>query len=248
MAPWAYQVEAYQPRLATSVRSVVDGAVLLEDTVFHPQGGGQPADSGALTGEGGPWPVLGVEETPGGILHRLAPGATPPTVGLAIEASIDWPRRYRFMRYHTALHLLSGVVHQRFASGITGNQIGEDRARMDFSIPEFTRSLAEELIAATNAVAARSLPVEVRFISPEERARRPELVRVATDGASAPRSEVRLVDIVGFDVQADGGTHVRSTDEVGVLRLDRIENKGSKNKRLYVALDDRPTPPPGPPA
>jgi misacylated tRNA(Ala) deacylase len=241
MAPWTYQLESYRSELPTTVRSVGPEGVLLEDTVFHPLGGGQPSDLGRLEGPGGPWPVLGAEETPEGIRHRLDPSAPTPTVGLSVRAVIDWPRRYRFMRYHTALHLLSGVVYQQFSSGITGNQIGEDRARMDFSIPEFNRELAEELIAATNAVAARNLPIEVRFISAEERARRPELVRVATDGR-AEGAPARLIDIVGFDVQADGGTHVRSTEEVGVLRLDRIENKGSKNKRLYVALSDRPAP------
>ena len=158
-------------------------------------------------------------------------------------AEIDWPRRYRFMRYHTALHLLSGVVFQKIGSGITGNQIGEDRARMDFALPEFTRERADELLALTNEVSARHLPVEVRFITPEERARRPELVRVATD-AVPPGEEVRLIDIVGFDVQADGGTHVGNTSEVGPLKLEKIENKGSRNKRLYLSLEAREPPAP----
>jgi misacylated tRNA(Ala) deacylase len=241
MSPWAYQVDAYRPSLSTSVRSASVDGVYLEDTVFHPQGGGQPADTGELIGPFGTLSIVGAEETGDGVRHRLAEGLAFPPPGGPVEARVDWPRRYRFMRYHTALHILSGVVYQRFSSGITGNQIGEDRARMDFSIPEFNKALAEELIASTNAVAARNLPVEVRFISAEERARRPGLVRVASENPLA-QNEARLIDIVGFDVQADGGTHVRSTAEVGVLRLDRIENKGSRNKRLYVALDERPVP------
>jgi len=114
---------------------------------------------------------------------------------------------------------------------------------MDFSLPDFGRSLAEELIDATASVVARAIPIEVRFITPEEGARRPELVRVATEKRPAG-NEVRLIDITGFDVQADGGTHLRSTAEVGGIRLDKIENKGARNKRLYLTLDPRELPVP----
>jgi Ser-tRNA(Ala) deacylase AlaX len=239
---WSYQTDAYADRIVSRVRSVAEGCVFLEDTVFHPRGGGQPGDRGTLATDGRRWTVADAEERPDGIAHRLADGEAPPSVGTELTAQLDWERRYRFMRYHSALHLLSGVVYQRFASGITGNQIAEDRVRIDFSLPDFGRPLAEELLAATNAVAARGLSVEVRFISEAERASRPELVRVATDMSSSG-GEVRLIDIAGFDVQADGGTHVRTTTEVGVLQLDRIENKGARNKRLYIALDPRPPPP-----
>ena len=239
---WTYQTDAYRTSLPTRVRLRTDQGIVLEDTVFHPRGGGQPGDSGTLSAGEQRWKVVDTEESEAGVVHRLDAGTEAPGPGSAVESTVDWPRRYRFMRYHTALHLLSGVVFQRFGSGITGNQIGEDGARMDFSIPEFARPLAEELIQRTNEVSARAYPVEVRFISAEERASRPDLVRVAVDRRD-PDAEARLIDIVGFDVQADGGTHVRSTAEVGVLRLDRIENKGAKNKRLYVALDERPAPP-----
>lgn len=243
MPRWAYHLDAYAASLATTVDALAGEGVLLRDTVFHPQGGGQPGDSGVLRLDGEVIPVVGAELGPAGILHRLPPGVAPPSPGTPALAELDWPRRYRFMRYHTALHLLSGVVFQRIGSGITGNQIAEDRARMDFAIPDFTRERAEELLAATNEVVARHLPVEVRFISPEERARRPELVRVATEGV-AEGEEVRLIDIVGFDVQADGGTHVRSTAEVGPLKLEKIENKGARNKRLYLTLEPREPPAP----
>lgn len=238
---YAYQTDAYRTALPATVTGIEGTAIRLSDTVFHPRGGGQPGDSGTLEGARGEARVVDTEETPEGILHRLDRSIDGLEVGDAVTGRIDWTRRYRFMRYHTALHLLSGVVYRRFGSGITGNQIAEDGARMDFSIPEFARPLAEELIAATNEIAAKALTVEVRFISAEERAARPELVRVATDRADA-RDEARLIDIGGFDVQADGGTHVRSTAELGPLRLDRIENKGARNKRLYVRLEERPAP------
>ena len=143
------------------------------------------------------------------------------------------------MRYHTALHLMSGAVHRRFGSGITGGQIAPDRARMDFSMPEFSREIAEGLIAEVNRVAATPLSVVVRQVSRAELQRDPSLVRVA-DELLPDVDPVRIVDIGGYDVQADGGTHVASTAELGPLRLERIENKGARNKRLYVTLPREP--------
>ncbi len=237
-----YLAEAYRDRIATRVVASGPEGLVCEDTVFHPAGGGQPGDSGRARLDGTERRIETSEEFEGGVRHRWAPeGAGEVPAGTPVELEIDWERRYRFMRYHTALHVLSGVVYARFGSGITGNQIAEDRARMDFSLPDFSRPLAEELIAATNAVAARGHPVEVRFATAAELAARPDWVRVA-EGKIAVGNEVRLIDIVGFDVQADGGTHVRSTSEVGTISLDRIENKGARNKRLYLQLDSRPAP------
>jgi len=144
------------------------------------------------------------------------------------------------MRYHTALHILSGVVYRRIGSGITGNQITAERARMDFSIPNFDRSLAEALIEGINEVARERRPVSVRSISRADAEKDPTLVRVARE--LMPDVEVvRLIDIEGFDVQADGGTHVANTSEVGVARLEKVKNKGARNKRLYLTLDAPPT-------
>ncbi len=236
MSRASYLTDAYRTRLETTITSRGDSGLVFDDTIFHPSGGGQPGDSGRLRHAGGTLRVTTSELVDGQVVHRLEGEAIgPPELGAPVSMEIDWDRRYRFMRYHTALHLLSGVVHQRIGSGITGNQIGEDRARMDFSIPDFSKERAEELIEATNEVAARRLPVEVRFISLEEFAQRPELVRVA-EGKIGADGEARLIDIVGFDVQADGGTHVRSTAEVGRLVLDKVENKGARNKRLYLRL------------
>jgi misacylated tRNA(Ala) deacylase len=242
LPPETYLLDAYRTRLTTRVAGLGPGGLRFDDTVFHPSGGGQPGDSGRLRGPGGTWTVDDTVAGEAGVEHHLAPSdAGPPTAGEAVELELDWPRRYRFMRYHTALHLLSGVVFRRFTTGITGNQIAEDRARVDFSLPEFSKRLAEELLEETNVVATRGLPVEVRFLGPEEFAEHPELVRVAA-GKLGSGGQARLIDIVGFDAQADGGTHVRSTAEVGTLRLDRIENKGARNKRLYVTLDTREPP------
>jgi Ser-tRNA(Ala) deacylase AlaX len=140
------------------------------------------------------------------------------------------------MRYHTALHILSGIVYRRVGSGITGNQITAEQARMDFSIPGFDRALAERFIEGVNEVIREHRPVTVRFLSRAAAMGDPSLVRVAQE--LMPDVEiVRVIDIEGFDVQADGGTHVANTAEVGFARLERIENKGARNKRLYLTLD-----------
>ena len=161
---------------------------------------------------------------------------SPLAVGDHVAGEVDWPRRFAHMRYHTALHILSGVVYRRIGSGITGNQITAERARMDFSIPGFDRTLAENLIEGVNEVVRERRPVTVRSLPRAEAEKDPTLVRVAQE-LMPDVDVVRLIDIEGFDVQADGGTHVANTAEVGTARLERIENKGARNKRLYLTLD-----------
>ncbi len=239
-----YLTDAYLRAFPATVLAVADHDVILDRTAFHPAGGGQPDDLGRLEGsDGASVPIVRLGLEGGDIVHTVAADSTPPSEGAPVRAEIDWARRYAFMRAHTMLHVLSGVVFRRFGSGITGGQIYEGRARMDFGLEQFGRPLAEEIVASVNEVVGRRLPVTVRFVAREEFAARPELVRVAT--ALPPDVEqIRLIDIEGFDVQADGGTHVRSTAEVGTVRLEKLENKGARNKRLYIGLD--PVPAPGP--
>ncbi|MCI4350879.1 MAG: alanyl-tRNA editing protein [Thermoplasmata archaeon] len=230
-----YLTDAYRRGCDGAIVAVHDGGVVLDATVFYPDGGGQPGDTGSLTAaDGSVWKVTAVTKSPGGIVHQVEP-TSPPELQTRVRAEIDWARRYQHMRYHTCLHLLSGAVFRKFGAGITGGQIYEDRARTDFSMPEFNRSVAEELIAEVNRVVVEDHPIAVRFLPRAEAEKDPSLVRVAAD-LMPDVTEVRLIDIVGYDVQADGGTHVRSTREVGAVRLDRIENKGAKNKRLYLVL------------
>ncbi|MCI4331452.1 MAG: alanyl-tRNA editing protein [Thermoplasmata archaeon] len=230
-----YLTDAYLREAEVTVRATSGSAVELESTIFCPTGGGQPHDTGSLRGEGSSrWSVINVEKGPSGISHHLQGPALPP-VGARMHAELDWGRRYAHMRYHTLLHILSGVVFRRYQAGITGGQIAVDRARMDFSIPEFDAKLAELLLEEVHQVVREDREVVVRFIPRAEAARDPSLVRVAPD-LVPDVDEVRLIDIRGFDVQADGGTHVRRTSEVGHARLLRIENKGARNKRLYLSL------------
>jgi misacylated tRNA(Ala) deacylase len=235
-----YLTDAYLKRFEAEISSVTPEGVLLDRTAFYPSGGGQPADTGHLLVSGTEIAqVVDVRKTPGGIVHVLDRPAAP-AEGSRIVGEIDWPRRFAHMRYHTALHILSGVVYRQVGSGITGNQIGEERARMDFSLPGFDRSLAESLIQAVNDVVRERRPVTVRFLPRAVAMQDPTLVRVAQE--LLPDVEtVRLIDIEGFDIQADGGTHVANTAEVGTVRLERIENKGARNKRLYLTAESPET-------
>ena len=231
-----YLSDAYLRRFEATIVAVSPEGVRLDRTAFYPTGGGQPADRGTLTlSDGGAVEVSDVRKSPEGIVHQLA--ESPPLApGQPVVGEVDWPRRFAHMRYHTALHILSGVVYRRIGSGITGNQITAERARMDFSIPGFDRALAESLIEGVNTVVRERRPVTVRSIPRAVAEKDPTLVRVAQE-LMPDVAVVRLIDIEGFDVQADGGTHVSNTAEVGVARLERIENKGAKNKRLYLTLD-----------
>ncbi|MFZ0892116.1 MAG: alanyl-tRNA editing protein [Thermoplasmata archaeon] len=240
MARELYMENAYLREFESSVLDDRGDRLVLATTAFYPTGGGQPCDTGVLRStDGRSSKVIEVAKGPTGIEHVLEGTSFPR--GAIVGGQIDWDRRYSHMRYHTALHILSGVVFHQFGSGITGGQISQDRARMDFSLPDFNRTLAEDLIATANAVVAEDRPIHVRFLTRETALQDPTLVRVAQE-LMPEVSEVRLIDIAGFDVQADGGTHVKSTREVGTLELERIENKGARNKRLTLRLGPPPAP------
>ncbi len=241
MARDLYMEDAYRREFDSVVLDNRGDRVVLETTAFYPTGGGQPCDTGVLEAvDKGRSRVVEVVKGGTGIEHVLEGPSF--ARGTTVRGVLDWDRRYLHMRFHSALHILSGVVFHQFGSGITGGQIYEDRARMDFSLPGFNRTLAEDLIATANAVVAEKRPIRVRFISRDEALCDPSLVRVAQE-LMPEVAEVRLIDIDGFDIQADGGTHVRSTEEVGTLQLDRIENKGARNKRLLLTLGPLSLPP-----
>ncbi len=228
-----YLTDAYLREFDARVVSDSEHGLVLDRTAFYPAGGGQPADSGSLRGPDGVVSrVVDVRKAPEGIVHVLE-SPSPRNPGTSVAGAIDWELRLAHMRLHTALHILSGVVFRRFGSGITGSQIYHDRARMDLAIPGFDRTVAEALIEGVNGVVREDHPVRVRFLARADALKDPSLVRVAQE--LLPDVEtIRLIDIEGFDVQADGGTHVAHTREVGAVRLEKIENKGSKNKRLYL--------------
>ncbi len=241
MTDGLYLDDAYLRAFDGRVVASGPGEVILDRTAFYPEGGGQPADTGRLTaGPARAWSVTAVAKSTAGIIHRVE--GPPPSLGELLHGVIDWDRRYAHMRYHTCLHILSGVVYHRFKSDITGGQIYLDRARMDLSIPDFDRRLADEVVAEVNRVVEQDYPIAVRVVPRDELVRNPGLVRV--DAQLVPEVEsLRVIDIQGFDAQADGGTHVHSTAEVGQVTLQKVENKGARNKRLYLSLGSPVRPP-----
>jgi misacylated tRNA(Ala) deacylase len=232
-----YQRDAYLRSFPARVLTTRGSEVVLDRTAFYATSGGQPNDTGQLHElTGRQWAVRDVEHTGGGIVHRLEGDGAAPRPGTLVDGEVDWARRHLHMRGHTALHVLSGVVYHRFQAGTSGGQIGEGQVRMDFRLPQFDKAVAEELVTETNRILASDLPISVRFIDRAAALADPSMVRVAAH-LLPDVMDVRLIDIGGYDVQADGGTHVRSTREVGRVRLERIENKGSQNKRLYLSLE-----------
>jgi misacylated tRNA(Ala) deacylase len=232
MTDWLFQQDAYLRHCTARVVEVVPEGVVLDRTVFYPLGGGQPGDTGVLrTANGRSWPVVDSRKGEAGrILHKLGPEPSPPAVGDEVDAILDWDRRHLHMRMHTGLHLLGSVL--RF--GVTGGQVGADRSRLDFDTQDdIDPARVNEALAA---LVAGDHPLSCRWITDEELDRQPELVRTLSVQPPRGAGSIRLLEIAGVDIQPCGGTHVRSTGEVGRLVVTKVENKGKHNKRVYVAF------------
>lgn len=235
-----YLVDAYRREVEATVVAQVDDAVMLDRTVFYPGGGGQPPDTGWLHSDGRMWLVTRVARgDSGAILHVLDPAAGPlPPVGARVTAVLDWPRRYRLMRMHTALHVLCGTVFREYGALVTGGQMYPDRARMDFELADLSPARVAHIAATANAHIAADRPVQVRVLPRAEAFAIPDLIRTKINLLPPEISAVRIVEIVGLDLQADGGTHVARTGEIGGLRITGTRSKGRLNKRLEIELVD----------
>ena len=215
--------------------------VALDQSVFYPGGGGQPCDTGVLrTDAGSEWPVTAVRKAGPTAWHALGGDGPLPAVGQAVTGEIDWGQRYRLMRTHTALHVLCGVVFRDYGALVTGGNMGVDGARMDFEMDsaDFTPARVAEIAARANAEIAAGHLTRVRFLPRAEAFQIPDLIRTKTNLLPEGIAEVRIVEIVGLDLQADGGTHVAGTREVGGLRVVGTRSKGKANKRLEIVLVD----------
>jgi len=228
-----YWDDAYRADFTATVLSAGDGWAALSETAFYPGGGGQPADTGSLVAKSGEASVEAVRAEDGLIWHR-APLSL--IEGEPVTGRVDWPRRYALMRYHTLLHILNTLMWERFGARITGAEIGADQARADFNAEGPLRESAPALESAINEVIARGLALRSGFVAEAELARDPRLVRTLVAAPPVEEGRVRTLEIAGFDVQACGGTHVHSTAELGACRIVRVDNKGRRNKRVYVAL------------
>jgi misacylated tRNA(Ala) deacylase len=216
--------------------------VALERTVVFPGGGGQPSDAGMLTrlADDRQWPVLAARKTGGVVWHELGGDESLPDVGERVRVELDWERRYRLMRMHTALHVLCGVVFRDYGALVTGGNMGPDRARMDFEMDsaDFTPERVAEIERRANEELRAGRDVLVRILPRDEAFQIPDLIRTKINLLPEGILEVRTVEIVGLDLQADGGTHVQNTREVGTLRVVGTRSKGKANKRLEIELSD----------
>ena len=234
MTEFLFRDDAYASRCEARVTATDARGIRLDRTVFYPTGGGQPGDTGVLRLASGQ--EIAIIDTvkgalPDEVLHIPAPGSVLPETGTELVADIDWERRYRLMRMHTCLHLLCSIV----PGAVTGGQVSDGRGRLDFDVPG--SSLAKEPIAdRLNALIAEAHPVGPRWITDEELAAQPELVRTMSVKPPTGAGRVRLIEISGVDLQPCGGTHICNTVEIGPVAVTKIENKGKQNRRVILAL------------
>ena len=229
-----YLTDSYLRTCNARVISRDEHSVVLDRTVFFPRGGGQMADRGLLIWEKQRIPVIAVEKRGDDIVHTLD-GPMPPAES-EVACEIDWDFRYTMMRTHSALHVLCGVIYEAYRSQVTGCQMYPDRARMDFTLADLTPDRVGDIERRANRAIDEGYPIRVRFLPRAKANQMPELIRTKINLVPAHIDPIRTVDIVGLDVQADGGTHVANTLEIGGIRITKTENKGRENRRLEIQL------------
>jgi misacylated tRNA(Ala) deacylase len=236
--------DAYAHSVEARVRAVEAGEatlIVLDRTVFYPGGGGQPSDRGLLlrTADGRSWTVKGARKADGEIVHELEPAdGGPPAVGDVLQVDLDWARRLTLMRTHTALHALCGVVWRDYGALVTGGNMEPGTARMDFEFERMSGDLVDAIESTVNTELAAQRDVRVNVLPRDEAFAIPDLIRTKVNLLPEGIEEIRTIEIVGLDLQADGGTHVANTREVGRIRVTGYESKGRINKRIRIALDD----------
>lgn len=229
-----FREDAYLRRAGARVTAVHQGGIELDRTIFYPLGGGQVGDTGFLLRENGERIAITdtrKDEARDIVVHLPAPGAGQPEAGEPVTLEIDWPRRYRLMRLHTALHVMSCVV----VAPVTGGNISPDKARLDFQI-DMSLLNGERIENEVNSLIARGVDTETVWISDEELEARPELVKTMSVQPPRGHGRVRLLRIAGIDLQPCGGTHVRNIAEIGGIRVVRIRNEGKNNRRVEIVL------------
>ncbi|MHB8193287.1 MAG: alanyl-tRNA editing protein [Bellilinea sp.] len=239
MTDLLYQTDSYIQEFDALITAVDadNRAVLLDRSAFYPGGGGQPADSGVLTAGGSTFPVTRAKKGPDGVWHWLG-GETPlPTVGSAVHGQIDWQRRYQLMRTHSALHILCGVVFRDYGAQVTGGDMEPLKGRMDFEFENLSKDLVAVIEEAVNREVEAAREVRVRILPREEAFAIPDLIRTKINLLPPEIQEIRTVELVGLDLQADGGTHIANTREVGRIRVVDYKSKGKINKRIYIEME-----------
>jgi misacylated tRNA(Ala) deacylase len=229
-----FRQDAYIKEAEATVTAVEERGVRLDRSIFYPTGGGQPGDTGTLRWDGGEAKIVDTVKADGGdVLHVVAPDAPRPAVGTKVQATLDWERRHRHMRMHTAMHVMSSVIK----GSVTGGQVGADKSRLDFNLDGDVPT-KEWVTEEVNKLIALDRAVTPQWITDEELTARPELVKTMSVRPPMGAGRVRLLAIEGIDLQACGGTHVARTGEIGRIECTKIENKGKMNRRFIIALAD----------
>jgi len=236
MTELLFHSESYVKEFQAIVTGVFDGGVVLDRTAFYTGGGGQPSDSGTLTAGDREYRVTGVKRSDGKLVHQIA--GDRPAAGTTVNGLIDWDRRYLLMRTHTALHILCGVVWRDYGALVTGGDMKPGEGRMDFEFENFSAEFVDELEIKVNAEVAADRDIHVNNLTRAEADQVPDLIRTKINLLPSNIQKIRTIDIHGLDLQADGGTHVANTREVGVIKVVGHESKGRINKRIRIALED----------
>jgi misacylated tRNA(Ala) deacylase len=239
MTTLLYQTDAYLKDFSATITSVDAGtrAVVLDRSAFYPGGGGQPCDFGALEVAGVTYPVEKVKKQGDDVLHFLG-GADPlPDSNSTANAALDWTRRYQLMRTHTALHILCGTVFRDYGAKVTGGDMDPLKGRMDFEFENMRGELVKAIETATNFEVGQGREIRVKILPRDEAFQIPDLIRTKINLLPEGIMQVRTVEIVGLDLQADGGTHVRNTSEVGTIKVVDYKSKGAINKRIYIEIE-----------
>jgi misacylated tRNA(Ala) deacylase len=228
--------DAYAREATGTVVEVAEDGVVLDRTVFYPRGGGQPGDTGRLEWEGGSVPVADTYKRGGKVVHVVE--GDPPDPGTEVTAVIDWDRRYRLMRTHTALHVLSAVIWRDWDAKVTGGNMEPGVARMDFELDSISVEFGQEVERRLNEALAAGHEVQVHFLPRSEALADPDLIRTKVNLLPESVDPIRVIEIGTIDKQADGGTHVANTSEVGSVAVVKTESKGRGNKRMRIELQD----------
>jgi misacylated tRNA(Ala) deacylase len=235
-----YQTDSYLTEFEASIVGFDDElhAIELDRTAFYPGGGGQPPDYGLIKSQGMTYTVTRAKYVKGKQIHLIEGTVPLPAKGNQVHAEIDWEHRYKLMRTHTAMHILCGVIFRDYRASVTGGDMEPLKGRMDFEFETMHKELVEQIELAINVEVANSLPIQTQILPREEAFKIPDLIRTKINLLPETIQEVRTVEIEGLDLQADGGTHVRNTAEVGHIRVVDYKSKGKINKRIYVELPE----------
>jgi misacylated tRNA(Ala) deacylase len=234
MTDLIYQTDSYLKEVQATATAQQEGAIVLDKTIFYAGGGGQPADQGTMIWADGQATVHKVKKAGDQVLHWLE--GDEPTVGETVNCALDWDRRYALMRTHSALHILCGVIWRDYQAQVTGGNMEPGKGRLDFELESMSTDFAEQLEPKLNAEVDAARPVKVNILPREEAFQIPDLIRTKINLLPEGIQEVRTIEIEGLDLQADGGTHVANTQEIGQIKIVEHRSKGRINKRIRIQL------------